>query len=178
MAARYLTVRERVLRTLKDKLEKINEVGTTGWQVKIVKRSNDIIERVEDMPSILLVPGKEIPDFRGSHMTLRHMPLFILVATPPDSDNYDEPFNDAIGAIQQAFGYGPNNGGKVYDLWNADKEIYITELNNEPGYDVTILPEFSGGRLSYMIEYWHVANDTTRWDWDDQPIEKMNAQII
>lgn len=169
-----LPAKERVMRTIRKKLEGIKIANGYTVDIAQVLRTRNIPERCDNPPTIYMIRMREIPEFRGSHMTMWHMPIILLLAAQPygeEGEDYDLALMHMETSIYQALNSGPNASRKVFDYYNPSKEIYITELSNEPGYDQTNIPNIAGGQIRLMVQYWTPTDDPNRYDWDEQPVD-------
>lgn len=166
-----LTVRERVLRSLQHELSKIQTSNGYTMDVVEVVRTKRIPERIDNLPAIYIMPGKCIPDYRGSHYTLYNLQVFLFCMIHPEADDYDGPMNDLFGEVAKVFNQNPHNEATINDIYNGKRQIFVSEIVNDPGYDDTLIPHITGGRKEYLLQYWTIANDEKRWDWEDEEVD-------
>ena len=178
MATRILSVRERALRAVCDRLMQIQEVDGYNTSVRHVRRIRDIVQMAADPPEIhLAFPAGSKTDHRSTELKETRLltTLFFYGArtagVEPDTD-YNLFLADIIRVLNPDANASQVIDASATPLGPSYAVLIESEWEDQPLY-FEGLPDAIAGRMDIVIQFSWSLTDPRKWDDQDQLVAEQ-----
>lgn len=174
---RYLSARERALRTVVAKLKTIQEANDYNFSIKHVRRNRTIMETEVDPPSLCLMFGRNKISYRNANGAeiWNELPVQIwaYVVDYNKSDDYgpDTVSNMILSDVQRALACETvyDTSGHLPPGMPLGREIQCTCIDDEPLYSETDDGQIVV-RMFYTVRYSYLESDPRLYDDCDEKV--------